>query len=691
MGKKSGPAAPAAPDPVATAAAQGAANREAAITQANLNRINQVTPEGSLRYSIEGYNADGTPQYTQTQTYSDAEQRKYDQQNQVAFALNDTAVDNISRVRQAQATPFTYNGMTPLETSVGGGNPFQLQAGPNIPSLRYGVQGGGLQYGAGVGGVQGNVAAGPIQNQLTAGNVRDTVTPQDARTSAGVGTVKDGVQGGDLRTGAQGAGTAQGIDPSLAGRGVQQGLDYSGLTSLPGTENFGAEARSVADSVYAQAASRLDPRFQQSESDMRSRLAAQGITENSDAYRRELDNASRDRNDAYNQAVYSARQAGADEQSRLFGLSMSARQQGQNEANAQGQFTNNAQQQQYGQMLAAQSANQSVQGQNYGQNANEAAFYNQAQGQQFDQGARNVDMYNQAQAQQYGQRANEADLYNRAQGQIFGQNVAGAQLFNDAQGQAYDQRANNAAFYNQAQQQQFGQGMQNADLYNQTQAQAYGQRANEAQMNNAAQGQQFDQDAANVDLYNQAAQAMFNNGQSAAAFNNQAQTQYFNQDAANAAFNNQARQQQIQEAAYLRNMPLNDIAALLNGNQAQSPSFQTYGQVGVAAPDYQGLVQANFNAANQRYQQQQQSRSQSMGSIAGLAGTAASMFLSDRRFKENIKRIGTLANGLATYAFTYVGDKVQQFGVMAQEVLDVVPDAVHVEDGVMYVDYGRVY
>lgn len=47
---KSAPSAPAAPDPVKVAAAQGAANKEAAITEAALNRINQYTPYGSVVY-----------------------------------------------------------------------------------------------------------------------------------------------------------------------------------------------------------------------------------------------------------------------------------------------------------------------------------------------------------------------------------------------------------------------------------------------------------------------------------------------------------------------------------------------------------------------------------------------------------------------------------------------------------------
>lgn len=556
MGKKSGPAAPPAPDPMVTAQAQIGVNRDAAVTQAELNRINQSTPQGDLTYSITGKNPDGTPIYSSTQTYSPSEQAKYDQNNRVAIALNGLAEQNIGRVADAQSTPFTYAGMTPLQTNVNGGNPFRLQSGPGAAPVQIGVP------------------QGPIQNYIQTGGIQDTISPRDAQT------------------GIQGAGTAQSIDPNAAGRGIQSSLNYNGLTQLPGTTDFGAEGQRMANSVYSQAASRLDPRFQQSQSDLDAKLAAQGITENSDAYRRDQTQLSQDRNDAYNQAVYSAQQAGATEQSRLFGLAMGARQQGQQEVDAQGQFVNTAQAQNFGQQLSA---------------ADQAA---------------------QVQNQNVQQRFSEAGLYNAAQGQIFGQQASAADLYNTAQQQAFGQRAAQADLYNTAQNQQFTQGTSNAQLYN------------------AAQNQQFTQ------------------GQAAAAENNTAQNQYYNQSSGSATFNNAARQQQIQEAAYLRNLPLNDIASLLSGNQAQAPSFSPVPQVGVASADYQGIVQSNYQAALQQQQQQQAARSQMLGSIFGGIGAigGAAVGLSDARFKENIKRIGELYNGITTYAFNYLGMRYSGLG-----------------------------
>jgi hypothetical protein len=62
-----------------------------------------------------------------------------------------------------------------------------------------------------------------------------------------------------------------------------------------------------------------------------------------------------------------------------------------------------------------------------------------------------------------------------------------------------------------------------------------------------------------------------------------------------------------------------------------------------------------------------------------------------RRLKRNVVRVGRLANGLPLYRFRYLWSDLVHVGVMAQEVLPVMPDAVLVgEDGFMRVDYERL-
>lgn len=63
--------APRAPSPRDTAAAQTASNRQTAITQANLNMVNQTDALGNkLEYTQNGTWSDGTPRYSATQTLS---------------------------------------------------------------------------------------------------------------------------------------------------------------------------------------------------------------------------------------------------------------------------------------------------------------------------------------------------------------------------------------------------------------------------------------------------------------------------------------------------------------------------------------------------------------------------------------------------------------------------------------------
>lgn len=70
---------------------------------------------------------------------------------------------------------------------------------------------------------------------------------------------------------------------------------------------------------------------------------------------------------------------------------------------------------------------------------------------------------------------------------------------------------------------------------------------------------------------------------------------------------------------------------------------------------------------------------------AGLS--AASMFLSDRRAKDDIEQIGTTNDGLAIYRFRYSGRPETQIGLMADEVEKKHPEAVAGFGGTKFVDY----
>ena len=95
-------------------------------------------------------------------------------------------------------------------------------------------------------------------------------------------------------------------------------------------------------------------------------------------------------------------------------------------------------------------------------------------------------------------------------------------------------------------------------------------------------------------------------------------------------------------------------------------------------PVYQNVAAAAFNDA--------------LG-IASQVATIALPFAvaSDRKVKENIKKIGESISGLGIYKFNYIGQAKQYIGAMADEVLKVVPEAVvTMENGFMGVRYDLI-
>lgn len=98
------PSVPPPPDPAKVAAAQAAANKETALTQAQLNATNQVTPYGNLTYtSVMGPN--GVPQYTATQTLSPQEQALFNLNQQTRQNVGQIGVDQSARLGTLLGTP----------------------------------------------------------------------------------------------------------------------------------------------------------------------------------------------------------------------------------------------------------------------------------------------------------------------------------------------------------------------------------------------------------------------------------------------------------------------------------------------------------------------------------------------------------------------------------------------------------
>ena len=171
-----------------------------------------------------------------------------------------------------------------------------------------------------------------------------------------------------------------------------------------------------------------------------------------------------------------------------------------------------------------------------------------------------------------------------------------------------------------------------------------------------------------------------------------ANQQGFGQALESGKFGNTAQQQALAEAISLRQLPLNEITALMSGSQIQNPQFGAYSGATVQpAPTFAATQAQGAFDANTYNQQVAQANAQTAGlySLGGAALGAPKGTFSDRRLKSNIVRIGTHPIGIGIYEYDIFGGR--QIGVMAQELLEVMPDAVHQHpSGYLTVDYGRL-
>jgi hypothetical protein len=265
----------------------------------------------------------------------------------------------------------------------------------------------------------------------------------------------------------------------------------------------------------------------------------------------------------------------------------------------------------------------------------------------------NVDMS--ANQQGFGQAATALGLYNQSVGQNFGQGLSAQQLQNAAiaqnlQGGLAGLQSRNDAI--------------NANIANAMQAQA---------MQNAAMQQNYGQAANIAGLYNSAA------------------AQQYNQNLQGAQFGNMASDQALARALQLRSQPLNEITALMGASQIQNPQFQGYTGANVsAAPVYQAASDTAKYGMDV-YGQKMAARNANMAALGQVAGAGLGMFsfTSDIRLKSNIERVGTHPLGIGVYEYDIDGHRER--GVMAQEVLNVKPEAVLMgDDGFYMVNYGAL-
>ena len=102
-------APPAPPSATETAAAQASANKGAAVTQQQVNMVDQTNPYGSQTYTQTGTWADGTPKFASNVTLSPQEQAKQEQQWQFDKQVNDLGIQQTSKLSDLLSKPVDLN------------------------------------------------------------------------------------------------------------------------------------------------------------------------------------------------------------------------------------------------------------------------------------------------------------------------------------------------------------------------------------------------------------------------------------------------------------------------------------------------------------------------------------------------------------------------------------------------------
>lgn len=295
-------------------------------------------------------------------------------------------------------------------------------------------------------GIQG---VGYVQNALN----QPLVSPGQAVGTAGttqfvsnVNTPTLSTQGGTL------AGMQRGLEqPNIALQtGGQAGQIQNAVESPELTQ------QRVTDALYQQQTQYLDPQFQRSQARLENQLANQGITRGSEAWNNAMQEASMQKQQAYESARNAAIGQGVAAGSQMY----------QNQL-AGGQFANTAQQQAYQQSLA------------------NAQMQNQARAQQLQEALSTGQFTNEAQAQAYQQELQNIQNQNAVLSQQFSFGQQNASLANQAANQQYAQQLSNAQLANQALQQNFG----NAQTLRQEPINILNAVRSGAQMQTAAQPQ----------------------------------------------------------------------------------------------------------------------------------------------------------------------------------------------------------
>lgn len=159
-----------------------------------------------------------------------------------------------------------------------------------------------------------------------------------------------------------------------------------------------------------------------------------------------------------------------------------------------------------------------------------------------------------------------------------------------------------------------------------------------------------------------------------------------------ANFQSELRLQAANNRAQAFNMPSSVGFALPPSSPTPSLSFMNPGAVGYNPNAFNLLSGSNAPGGSNSSGSKPIDYAGTAAGIGGILASLGAMGYSDARLKTDIKRVGTTAAGLPIFKYRYKGDPELRYGVMAQQVQRLFPNAVSEdEEGFLMVDHSKVY
>jgi hypothetical protein len=205
------------------------------------------------------------------------------------------------------------------------------------------------------------------------------------------------------------------------------------------------------------------------------------------------------------------------------------------------------------------------------------------------------------------------------------------------------------------------------------------ERFNALEMGGSEMARMQQMQLANAQFGNTAMQNQQGLDQNRAGFNNQVGQNQFAQQMQQSQYQNQLRNAALAEEMQRRGMSLNEMNALLTGQQVGMQSMPQFNASAAAQPvQYNQAAQNQYQASMDAFNAQNQNANSFTSGLFGLGGSlgSAAMFsFSDSRLKKIIKRVGEV-KGVPLYLFKYLGSETEHIGPIAQQVQKVFPEMV---------------